>query len=365
MNSSTFKFSAIFAAVTAALMVSACGGGGGGSSDSGSANNGGGNNGGGGNVSTCSNGASDYPACTQLPLQTAVPAATYPANSIELQAFTELNAVRQKLGLGLLAQNTQLDLAAKNHANYISLNYLRDASVFGHSENSNYSGFTGNSPGDRGKYAGFTSGVGEVIASTNTQSNLTPTYDLLNTVSHAQGLLDQCSTKVGISYAPLLANGTIINPVVYNYGALSNSQGFTLCQRNGDSFTYTYPFDGQLNIATSMAGEVPNPIPDLPKDQFGGNDWINGTSAPIIIGFEKSKSIDSISATVTEIPSNAILPMRLLWWNSVTYPNPYKDKYIAFLVGFKPFKSQTKYQVSYTATVGGNNVTKQFSFTTK
>jgi predicted small secreted protein len=53
---------------------------------------------------TCMNDATDYPHCTQLPLQEYVPEPDYLPLSPELQAFYELNAIRRKLGLGLLAQ---------------------------------------------------------------------------------------------------------------------------------------------------------------------------------------------------------------------------------------------------------------------
>lgn len=368
MKNPTFKLNSVLLAFSTAFVLGACGGGGGGGSDSGSANNGGSNNGGnngGGPVSTCANGATDYPNCTVLPLQTSVPTPTYLPNSVELQAFTEINAVRQKLGLGLWAQSKELDTAAKNHVNYIVVNLPTDSSAYGHLEKQGNSGFTGAGPGDRAKFAGYQGTAGENIGSTNKVYGLSAAFDLFNTVGHAQGLFDQCSTDIGIGYSSLNYQGYNLDPFVFNNGAKSNSAGITLCQKNSSNFSFVYPYDGQANIALSMTPEAPNPIPDLVKDQFGNNDWYNGTSAPIIIGFERSKSIDAISATVTEVPSNTVLPMRLLWWQSSTYPNPYKDKYIAFLVGYKPFKSQTKYQVTYNATVSGLNFSKTVTFTTK
>ena len=368
MKNQTFKLNSVLLAFSAAFVLGACGGGGGGGSDSGSANNGGSNNGGnngGGPVSTCANGATDYPNCTVLPLQTSVPTPTYLPNSVELQAFTEINAVRQKLGLGLWAQSKALDTAAKNHVNYIVVNLPTDSSAYAHLEKQGNTGFTGAGPGDRAKFAGYPGFAGEVIGGPNAVYKLSPTFDLLNTIGHAQLLFDQCSTDIGIAYLPMIYQGLSLDPTVYNNGSKNNNLGVTLCQKNKDDFWFTYPFDGQVNVPLAMTPEKPNPIPDIVKDQFGGDDWYNGTSAPIIIGFERSKSIDAISATVTEVPSNTVLPMRLLWWQSTTYPNPYKDKYIAFLVGYKPFKSQTKYQVTYNATVSGMSLSRTATFTTK
>lgn len=364
MKYQTFKRNSVLLACSTVFALAACGGG----SDAGSANNGGTNNGGnngGGPVSTCANGATDYPNCTVLPLQTSVPAPTYLPNSVELQAFNEVNAVRQKLGLGLWAQSKELDTAAKNHVNYISMNMPNDLSAYGHNEIQGKSGFTGGGPGDRARFAGFTGNAGEVISSPNTVYGLSYSYNLLNTVGHAQLLLDQCATHFGIGYLQFSAQGSKVDPVVINMGTKNSPTGLTICQKNSDSFVFGYPYDGQANVPIAMTGEAPNPIPDLLKDQFGGDDWFNGTSAPIIIGFERTKTIEAISTTVTEVPSNTVIPMRLLWWQSSTYPNPYKDKYIAFLVGYKPFKSQTVYKVSYAATVSGVQFSKNFSFTTK
>lgn len=367
MKYQTFKLNSVLLACSTAFVMAACGGGGGGS-DAGSANNGGTNNGGnngGGAVSTCANGATDYPNCTVLPLQTSVPTPTYLPNSVELQAFTEINAVRQKLGLGLWAQSKALDTAARNHVNYIVVNLPTDSSAYGHLEKQGNSGFTGAGPGDRAKFAGYPGNAGEVVASPSKVNQLSHVFTLLNTVGHAQLLFDQCTADVGIGYLPLYFQNSSVDPIVINNGSKNTALGVSVCQKNQDNFSYVYPYEGATNVPIFMNPENPNPIPDLPRDQFGGEDWFNGTSAPIIIGFERTKTIESITASVTEVPSNTVLPMRLLWWQSSTYPNPYKDKYIAFLVGYKPFKSQTKYQVLYNATVSGISHSKTFSFITK
>jgi uncharacterized protein YkwD len=79
--------------------------------------------------------------------QTSVPALVYGTSAIDQgrqAAFTWANNARQKCGLGLLAQNTTLDKAAQNHANYLGLNQ-----VLGHTETPGLSWFTGATLADR------------------------------------------------------------------------------------------------------------------------------------------------------------------------------------------------------------------------
>ncbi|MHB8951176.1 MAG: CAP domain-containing protein, partial [Rhodoferax sp.] len=80
---------------------------------------------------------------------TSVPAPTYAADSEELVAFNVLNAQRAHCGFGLLAQDTKIDVAAKNHASYLILNHLQ-----GHYQASGDLGFTGVTPADRVLSAG-------------------------------------------------------------------------------------------------------------------------------------------------------------------------------------------------------------------
>src|SRR5471030_3256960 len=62
------------------------------------------------------------PTVTPGNLQTTVPAPTYAAGSQELAFYTTFNAFRQAEGLGLLAQNSKLDAADRNHLNYLLTN---------------------------------------------------------------------------------------------------------------------------------------------------------------------------------------------------------------------------------------------------
>ncbi|BDT60186.1 hypothetical protein MasN3_36800 [Massilia varians] len=106
------KYRAIGLAASFAVVLSACGGGGG---ERGSPSP---------PVSTNPTPpvVTSPPATPEQDLQTSVPIPTYAANSEELAFFNAYNEFRSQAGLGKLAQNTKLDLAAKNHLNYQAQN---------------------------------------------------------------------------------------------------------------------------------------------------------------------------------------------------------------------------------------------------
>ena len=62
-----------------------------------------------------------------------------------LNAFNQLNAVRQGAGAGLLAQSTALDTSAQDHANYLTVNGFNTADS-AHDETAGLPDFTGANP---------------------------------------------------------------------------------------------------------------------------------------------------------------------------------------------------------------------------
>jgi len=58
-----------------------------------------------------------------------------------------------------------------------------------------------------------------------------------------------------------------------------------------------------------MSPETPHPF-EVPKDQFGNDDWKNNTSYPISIGVYAAYVLTMDSLTVTEQGSTTPLQMR-------------------------------------------------------
>jgi len=348
-------------ALATALALAGCGGGG--SSTPSGSNTG---TGGTGTVITCTapqvlvNGVCTTPPPTVTPpdLQTTVPTPTYAPGSPELIAFNEINAVRASLGLGLVAQNAYLDLAAKNHATYIGQNIETDRSVYGHIENAAYPGFTGITSSDRARFAGYGGNAGEIL--TNDAPNaysLTPVQGFLNTVYHRVGIIDNCTREIGIGeFTKVLKNNIPFVPFVINGGGKT-------CQRNASDFVMHYPASGQTNLPVTMMAESPNPIKDLPLNADGSLDFLQ-TSYPISVASVPGTTIAVTSMTVTAQGETTPLPMTTI--TAATDPNPgYLSSNWIFFVGKAPFKAKTTYNVAFVGTVNGATITQNWSFTTR
>lgn len=292
---------------------------------------------------TCPNGALDFPTCTPAVtpanLQLTVPTPTYQASSDELVTFTELNAFRKLMGLGLLAQNSALDLAAKNHSAYIVKNQ-----IFGHLEDAAKSGFTGANPQDRAYFTGYKGFASEAVGVGAAPIGI---RGLINTIYHRDGIAFQGFKDVGISF-----NGGWTTPVVIDLGAEK-------LQNNASNFTTTYPVDGQVNIPLTMMVESPNPFPDL---STANSDFPTKTSSPISFYSAAGTTVNVGSFTVSQFGQTSPLNVRLL--NSVNDPNKSIQPNVVHIIGNAPFQPNTKYVVNFVGTVNGVAVNKTWSFST-
>ena len=137
------------------------------------------------------------PVASNGTLQTSVPAANYGSDTRRLNAFNQLNAVRQGSGAGLLAQSAALDTSAQDHANYLTVNGFNSADS-AHDETAGLADFTGADPFTRMKNAGYdfsyaTEVIGDIGSSSTTSDCV---GDLLDTVDPAVSMLSRV-TDVG------------------------------------------------------------------------------------------------------------------------------------------------------------------------
>lgn len=288
-------------------------------------------------------------------LQTTVPAATYAANSQELAVFTQINAFRAKLGLGLVAQNSKLDTAAQNHMKYLLTNKDIDFSAvdpktgrpFFHLENAARPDFTGVTEQDRANFAQYGGAyVGELGAYGKGLGAGEAIDDLIATVYHRAGLMYQGPREFGVAVA-----NDQWQTMVINVGYQSNAQS------NANDYFGAYPADKQTNVRRSAYIETPNPFPEVAYADFGTK-----TSYPINVVSKEHSVLAVTTFTVTEAGQTAALDARLLTKdsdpNKIVLPNS------AYLVGKSAFKANTTYNVSFVGTVNGAPMTKNWSFTT-
>lgn len=301
------------------------------------------------------------PTVTPPNLQTTVPAPTYAAGSPQLQAFNEINGVRQAVGLGLLAQNTQLDTAAFNHASFIATNINNNSAVFSHTEIATLPGFTGLNPSDRTTFTGYGSQAGEELTldvpPINGVVQPSPVMGLLNSVYHRAGLLDQCYRDVGIGEATQINQyGFPFTPFVIELGSKNG------CQTNASNFVLHYPLTGQTNVPLFAGGEAPNPYPNLPL--LNGSADTSTISSPISVASANGTTLTLTSIAVTEQNSSVQIPMNVITAQNDINPALARSNWLYFY-GNSPFKPKTTYNVNFVGAVNGVTINQNWSFITQ
>jgi uncharacterized protein YkwD len=344
-----FKITAM--AVAASLVLTACGGGGGSSP-----------------TPTPTPAPTPTPTPTPAPVvlaavtQTAMPPA-YPITSHEMGVFTALAAFRAALGLGPLNQDARIDIAAKNHSDYIAVTFT---GLTPHHEEPGKPGFTGVLPVDRMIAAGYPAVDGtEGIGFTGPENLGAGIIEgLVSTVYHRVGLMDQTFTDVGIAPSVQPAfDGSGSRPTYIDIGVTAAKKQNT----SGDYIGF-YPVNGQSGVGVTHAAETPNPFSDLDgtADSFCAK-----TSYPIHLASQKSTKLSVTSFTVTEDGQTTPLAVRLM--TSTSDKVGIIPQHAAFIVGMAPFKLSTKYNVRFVGTATGAvtgapggvlNIDKAWSFTT-
>jgi len=340
----------VIATILSSVILSACGGGGGGGSTASSPT-----------APTTPTGPT-APIVTPGDTQTTVPALTYAATSQEYAFVSALNAFRSQVGLGLLAQNTNLDAASANHLAYVVTNDVNNGGTVDfnaydpvtgrplmHIENPLLPKFTGVQEADRSKFAGY-DGVytGEEIGFGGGQGSVLVLNSLVQTVYHRAGLMLQNVREIGA------AVGTDKSQTVVMELGLKTNQSVA------SDYVGVYPASGQTGIALHAFVEAPNPFPDL---STANDDFPTKTSFPVSISVVAGNTLSVTSFTVTEAGQTSPMDARLL--TRANDPNAYLSGNVAFLTAKTPFKSNTVYNVKFSGTNNGANLTKEWSFTTK
>jgi uncharacterized protein YkwD len=289
-------------------------------------------------------------------LQVAV-APTYAAGSSEAIGLSKLNAFRAAQGLGQLNQNTNADVASKNHAAYVTTNQSGAAP---HAEVPGKPGFTGVDAMNRLIAAGYPAkSATEVIAfSMQFPSPDAHAIDnLANTVYHRASMMYQGMTTVGI------APETQDSPL---YVAI----GLTTPQVNAGHYVGMYPANNQTGVWLTHSVESPNPF--YQEMAMSQENMCGKTSAPVSLTSEASTTLNVTSFTVTEEGRTAPLGARLITKATSTQDHTYLTPNVAFLVGKAPFQPNTKYNVRFvgkatgaaTGSSTGLPIEKLWTFTT-
>ncbi|MFC4519580.1 MULTISPECIES: CAP domain-containing protein [Cupriavidus] len=196
---------------------------------------------------------------------------TYSEGSGQLALFKGVNTLRQKLGVGLLAQDAALDAAAQAHAIYLSAH-----SVAQHDQTPGSPHFYEATPLLRAQKAGVEDSqwVAEVVGAARGPTDSEIAFGCIDqwyhTVYHLQSLVTN-QESIGIGYSGTGALG--LNHCVVDFGTSTATQPDPT--PNGvpygggqqfDAGTFvTVPADGDIGVqgGFNFADESPNPAPDL------------------------------------------------------------------------------------------------------
>ncbi|MCB2018068.1 MAG: hypothetical protein KDF54_11265 [Hydrogenophaga sp.] len=288
-------------------------------------------------------------------------------DSFEISMFNEVNAIRSAGGFGVLNHNIYLDAAARNHGNYMMLNY-RDGRYWNdplmdtvdpatgwltaHTEQAGTPGFTGTLPADRAIAAGYqTNYVAEVIS---------PEYSLLIDYPY-EGCVDDLLSSVfhrnGLLYYGLEEFGSTVHVSQDRFVATCILEPATIPTNNRYppvGWVGVYPLPDQTNVATMLSnggGEAPDPLPSV--SGFRGN--------PISI-YIRPYDVLTIHSFELRDASGALVTTTLL--TEADFPF-YLTSGQAHLVPHAPLQPNTRYTVHFTGLNNGVPLSKVWSFTTR
>lgn len=333
-----------------AVLLVACGGGGGGSSSSTPVG-----------TTPPTPVTPTTPTVTPGQLQTSIPALTYASASEEFKFVTAFNDFRQKLGLGLLAQNTILDTSAQNHLQYVLTNDVNNGGTVNFSSIDPTSGrpmfhietagkplFTGVTEFDRDKAAGYTGIYGGEFGAFGGGKGAAIAFEsLVKTIYHRAGLMFQGPTDVGVAIGKD-ASQTIVLEF-----------GYKTAQYNASDYLGTYPADNQTGVGLYTGVEAPNPFPDL---STANADFPTKTGYPVSVVSKEGTTLEVLTFTITEAGAAVPLDARLMTKDND--PNKYLASNIAFLVAKSTLKPNTTYSVVFSGRVNNVVINKNWKFTT-
>ena len=320
------QIAAAAAAMTAALVLSACGGGGGDDSPAAPVS-------GGVAVTIPSSPASPAP----LPLDASAPTQS---GNIALDGRNWINYRRTQIGMPTVAENARINNAAQGHSDYLRINNL-----ISHDQEPGRQGFTGAKVGERLDAAGYTIppagyAYGEVISGTSNRSGFFMAEELITAIYHRFVIFEPMFREIGTG-AATAASG-------YNYFtadfATRNGYGPGLARGT----IVTWPFNGQTQVVPNFFSDTEAPDPILDRNEVG---------YPISVHANLDTTLAVVSFSMrprggANLEVQRIAPL-----------SQYKTA--ASIVPLAPLRAGTLYDVSFSGTLDGAPVTREWSFTTR
>jgi hypothetical protein len=345
MKKPTVRSLAFASVASLTLLLAACGGGGSTAPTS----------------STTSSGSTSTAASSTIPAGTTQASPSYPAGSVQAAMFAQINAYRTTCGFPAVQQNTLLDQAAANHANYMVQNgdQVTDDEVQGKP------GFTGVTGQDRANALGWPAAIGAGTGSTALYNYdfATGTAGTLTPTEMGQGLVNKWATGV---YHQFLVIGAPINYIGLGVAQTTN-QGFELDMASEEDAIdwsasntipsgapLTFPCQGVSGISYGVhaGGEIPAPP----------NTSANGFGTPVAVMGNLNDQVMLTKGSMVNTGTGATISLNILNANNDPNKELYDFQSVAYPAA--PLSPNTAYQVDLTGTINGNPFSRSFTFTT-
>ena len=295
-----------------------------------------------------------------------VAAPSYAKDSGNAHVFNAVNALREKVGSGLLAQNAELDRAALAHHQYLNTSDFVNL----HAETAAYSGYTGADATARGRAAGYVGAyIEEVVHGVNGAGRFAGcAASWANSIYHV-GLFFSGMRDVGIA-----ALATRNDPVFgkYTVCVVNFSMGAAQVEQlPADGTIRVYPYPDQAGVPTVFHNhtEEPSPLPEY--FELGPPVTLNfKTKSFPAAGARPAIVVDHVSvATADGQPLGArILVSPVGGTFSTSGPVLQNDEKIApftlTIVPLARMKPNTVYTVTFAGIVNGGARSKTWKFTT-
>ncbi|MYM25521.1 CAP domain-containing protein [Duganella sp. FT135W] len=290
---------------------------------------------GGGSSSTAVTGPTTSTPITQEP---GAPALT---GNTATDGYNWINYRRAQAGLATLTRNSQLDAAAQGHSDYQRLNR-----VITHEQTPGQPGFTGVALTNRLAAAGYaltgSYSAGEVISATTNTSGFYQAEELIAAIYHRFVIFEPVFKDIGTGAATITGSYTYFTA---DFAAVNSLSGL------GAGRFVVYPINNQSNVPTNFFSdsESPDPVPNQ-----------NEVGYPVSVHADHGNTVVVKSFTVAPRGGMA-LSTRLLSAASGTS----ETSSAAAIVPLAPLLGATTYDVSFSGTIGGVDVTRNWSFSTK
>jgi uncharacterized protein YkwD len=263
------------------------------------------------------------------------------ASDEEINALNTVNTLRAAAGATCLTLDLNIGKAARAHCAYYALNKdsAPECVISPHYEVAGCAGYTGSTPSERMRAAGFASGGGggEVMAFMENPVRAVQTW--VDSVWHRIPILDTATTVMG--YGSAEGCDTI------DFGPNRRREALSLV---------AYPYAGQIGVTTAFDGRNEGPMPPAPTTGWPSANPISLYGQQLLIT-EHQLFVDGDDTPLEHTwldPTSPILPadQQSLLRN------------VVFMYANQPYLPNTTYRVKIVGTYAGGDLLREWTFTT-